>query len=61
MNTTFLGIIKGEVNTALDDGLIVVINDQTEGGGGKYAPGMPTAQTKAFWKVMSGCTRSTRT
>jgi hypothetical protein len=53
VNRTFLGIIKGEVDTALDDGLVVVINDQTEGGGGKYAPGMPTAQTKAFWKVMS--------
>jgi hypothetical protein len=53
VNRTFLGLIKGEVDTALDDGLVVVINDQTEGGGNKYAPGMPTAQTEAFWKVMS--------
>jgi len=36
-----------------DDGLVVVLNDQTEGGGNRYFPGMPTAQTKAFWKVMS--------
>ena len=53
VNRTFLGRIKGEVNTALDYGLVVVLNDQTEGGGNKYFPGMPTAQTKAFWKVMS--------
>ena len=54
MNRTFLGLIKGEVTTALGDGLVVVINDQTEGGGNPYFPGMPTAQTEAFWKVMSG-------
>ena len=53
VNRTFLRLIKGEVDTALDDGLVVVINDQTEGGGDKYRPGMPTAQTEAFWKVMS--------
>jgi hypothetical protein len=53
VNRTFLGLIEGEVDTALDDGLVVVLNDQTEGGGGKYLPGMPTAQTKAFWNVMS--------
>jgi hypothetical protein len=53
VNRTFLGLIKGEVDTALDDGLVVVINDQTEGGGNPYFPGMPTAQTEAFWKVMS--------
>ena len=53
VNRTFLGLIEGEVNTALDDGLVVVLNDQTEGGGNPYFPGMPTAQTKAFWKVMS--------
>ncbi len=53
VNRTFLGLIKGEVDTALDDGLVVVLNDQTEGGGNRYFPGMPTAQTKAFWKVMS--------
>ena len=53
VNRTFLGLINGEVNTALKAGLVVVINDQTEGGGNPYFPGMPTAQTKAFWKVMS--------
>jgi Cellulase (glycosyl hydrolase family 5) len=54
VNTTFLGLIEGEVTTALKDGLDVVINDQTEGGGNPAAVGMPTAQTEAFWKVMSG-------
>jgi hypothetical protein len=53
VNHTFLGQIKGQVDTALDYGLVVVLNDQTEGNGNKYFPGMPTAQTKAFWKVMS--------
>jgi hypothetical protein len=53
VNKTFLGLIEGEVARGLNDGLVVVINDQTEGGGNKYFPGMPTAQTKAFWKVMS--------
>ena len=53
VNRTFLRLIKGEVDTALGDRLVVVINDQTEGGGNKYFPGMPTAQTEAFWKVMS--------
>ena len=53
VNRAFLGRIEGEVNTALGYGLVVVLNDQTEGGGGKYFPGMPTAQTKTFWKVMS--------
>ncbi|MGI8449558.1 MAG: cellulase family glycosylhydrolase [Streptosporangiaceae bacterium] len=54
VNTTFLGLIEGEVSTALGDGLDVVINDQTEGGGNPNALGMPTTQTEAFWKVMSG-------
>jgi len=54
VNTTFLGRIEGEVSTALNDGLDVVINDQTEGGGNPNALGMPTTQTEAFWKVMSG-------
>ncbi len=54
VNTTFLGLIEGEVSTALNDGLDVVINDQTEGGGNPAALGMPTTQTEAFWKVMSG-------
>jgi Cellulase (glycosyl hydrolase family 5) len=55
VNTTFLGLIEGEVSTALNDGLDVVINDQTEGGGSNaVALGMPTTQTEAFWKVMSG-------
>jgi hypothetical protein len=54
VNRTFLGLIEGEVTTALNDGLDVVINDQTEGGGNPTALGMPTAQTEAFWKVMSG-------
>ncbi|MDX6335297.1 MAG: endoglucanase [Streptosporangiaceae bacterium] len=54
VNTTFLGRIEGEVSTALNDGLVVVINDQTEGGGNPAAVGMPTTQTEAFWKVMSG-------
>jgi hypothetical protein len=54
VNRTFLGLIEGEVATALNDGLVVVVNDQTEGGGNPTAVGMPTAQTKAFWKVMSG-------
>ena len=53
VNTTFLGLIEGEVTTALDAGLDVVINDQTEGGGNPKAVGMPTTQTEAFWKVMS--------
>ena len=53
VNRTFLGLIEGEVARALDDGLVVVINDQTEGNGHPYFPGMPTAQTEAFWKVMS--------
>jgi Cellulase (glycosyl hydrolase family 5) len=50
----FLRLVKGEVARALHDGLIAVINDQTEGGGDKYRPGMPTHQTEAFWRVMSG-------
>ncbi len=54
VNTAFLGLIEGEVSTALNDGLDVVINDQTEGGGNPSALGMPTTQTEAFWKVMSG-------
>ena len=55
VNTTFLGRIEGEVSTALNDGLDVVINDQTEGGGSNaVALGMPTTQTEAFWKVMAG-------
>ena len=54
VNTTFLGLIEGEVTTALNAGLDVVINDQTEGGGNPAAVGMPTTQTEAFWKVMSG-------
>ncbi|MGH3067051.1 MAG: cellulase family glycosylhydrolase [Streptosporangiaceae bacterium] len=54
VNTTFLGLIEGEVTTALNDGLDVVLNDQTEGGGNPAALGMPTSQTEAFWKVMSG-------
>jgi Cellulase (glycosyl hydrolase family 5) len=53
VNRTFFRLVKGEVATALNDGLVVVLNDQTEGGGNKYFPGMPTAQTEAFWKVMS--------
>ena len=53
VNTTFLGLIEGEVAAALNDGLVVVLNDQTEGGGSPTAVGMPTAQTEAFWKVMS--------
>ena len=53
VNRTFLGLIKGQVDTALDYGLVVVLNDQTEGSGNRYFPGMPTAQTKAFWKVLS--------
>jgi hypothetical protein len=58
VNPTFLGLIEGEVTTALHDGLDVVLNDQTEGGGNPNALGMPTSQTKAFWKVMSGVYRS---
>ena len=54
MNTTFLGLIEGEVTTALNAGLDVVLNDQTEGGGNPAAVGMPTTQTEAFWKVLSG-------
>ena len=55
VNKTFLRLIEGEVTTALNAGLDVVINDQTEGGSGSPTSlGMPTAQTKAFWKVMSG-------
>jgi Cellulase (glycosyl hydrolase family 5) len=54
VNTTFLGLIEGEVSTALNDGLDVVVNDQTEGGGNPNALGMPTTQSEAFWKVMSG-------
>ena len=54
VNSGFLRLIEGEVTTALDDGLDVVINDQTEGGGNPNALGMPTAQTEAFWKVMAG-------
>ena len=54
VNTAFLGLIEGEVTTALKAGLDVVINDQTEGGGNPAAVGMPTTQTEAFWKVMSG-------
>jgi Cellulase (glycosyl hydrolase family 5) len=53
VNKTFLGLIEGEVTTALNAGLDVVINDQTEGAN-PMAVGMPTTQTKAFWKVMSG-------
>ncbi len=52
VNSTFLGLIEDEVTTALNAGLDVVINDQTEGGNPK-AVGMPTTQTEAFWKVMS--------
>jgi hypothetical protein len=55
VNTTFLGHVEDEVSTALNDGLDVEINDQTEGGGtNPVALGMPTAQTEAFWKVMAG-------
>jgi hypothetical protein len=54
VNATFLALIEGEVATALNDGLDVVINDQTEGGGNPAAVGMPTTQTEAFWKVISG-------
>ena len=53
VNTKFLGLVEGEVSTALNDGLDVAINDQTEGSG-NLALGMPTTQTEAFWKVMSG-------
>jgi hypothetical protein len=53
VNRAFLALIKGQVDTALDYGLVVVLNDQTEGSGHPYFPGMPTAQTKAFWKVLS--------
>ena len=54
VNTTFLGHIEDEVSTALNDGLDVEINDQTEGGGSNpVALGMPTTQTEAFWKVMT--------
>jgi hypothetical protein len=53
VNRMFLGRIDGEVTTALKAGLVVVINDQTEGDGHPYFPGMPTAQTKAFWQIMS--------
>ena len=58
VNKTFLGLIEGEVTTALNAGLDVVINDQTEGGGNPNGLGMPTAQTEAFWKVMAGVYRS---
>lgn len=54
VNPTFLGLLEGEVTVALNDGLDVVINDQTEGGGNPNALGMPTSQTEAFWKVISG-------
>jgi hypothetical protein len=55
VNTTFLAHLEDEVSTALNDGLDVEINDQTEGGGSNpVALGMPTTQTEAFWKVMSG-------
>jgi Cellulase (glycosyl hydrolase family 5) len=53
VNTAFLGLIEGEVARALNDGLDVVINDQTEGGGSPTAVGMPTTQTEAFWEVIS--------
>jgi hypothetical protein len=58
VSTAFLGQLEHEVSTALGDGLVVVINDQTEGGGNPAALGMPTAQTEAFWKVLSGVYRS---
>jgi hypothetical protein len=53
VNHPFLRLVMGEVARALHDGLVAVINDQTEGGGDKYRPGMPTHQTETFWKVMS--------
>ena len=53
VNSTFLGLVEAEVSQALGLGLIVAIDDQTEGGPPDTA-GLPEAQTKTFWKVLNG-------
>jgi hypothetical protein len=53
VNSTFLGLVEGEVNHALGLGLVVAITDQTEGGP-PNSGGLPEAQTKTFWNVLNG-------
>lgn len=52
VNPTFLGLVESEVSQALGLGLVVAITDQTEGSAAN--PGLPQAQTKAFWNVLNG-------
>lgn len=52
VNSTFLGLVESEVSQALGLGLVVAIDDQTEGSPANS--GLPEAQTKAFWKVLEG-------
>ncbi len=53
VNSTFLGLVESEVSQALGLGLVVAIDDQTEGGPPNSA-GLPEAQTKTFWNVLNG-------
>ncbi len=52
VNSTFLRLVEAEVSQALRLGLVVTITDQTEGG--PPGNGLPGAQTKSFWNVLTG-------
>ncbi len=52
INSSFLKLIESEVSQGLALGLVVAIDDQTEGGPPNSA-GLPEAQTKTFWTELT--------
>jgi endoglucanase len=52
INSSFLKLVESEVSQGLALGLVVAIDDQTEGGPPNSA-GLPEAQTKTFWNELT--------
>jgi endoglucanase len=52
INSAFLKLVESEVSQALAVGLVVAIDDQTEGGPPNSA-GLPEAQTRTFWQELT--------
>ena len=61
VNRTFLGLIEGEVARALNDGLVVVINDQTEGTATRTSRACRPPRPKRSGRSCPACTDPTRT
>ncbi len=61
VNKTFLGLIEGEVTTALNAGLDVVINDQTEGVATRWPWACRPPRPKRSGRSCPAATRRTRT